>query len=215
MAPPSGRRTRSLTIVRAAPALRPTEPAMAWKRLLAWRRLRSGAMTTPTMSGPPSRDRTRWSEFPARKAAAVASAARDTADTARDNTCSHPGPRRSRDGVALTLRRVFCHAATPWVRGVVRTTGGGRGPLELLQPVLDVVDGGGQTGAFGDLGDGGRQGRPHGHDLHRDVAGQGTGPALLGSAPAAGLHLLGDEQDQDGDDDEPADDRGHRRVRRR
>lgn len=36
MAPPSGRRTRSMTILRAAPALKPRNPAPAIQRLLAW-----------------------------------------------------------------------------------------------------------------------------------------------------------------------------------
>lgn len=36
MSPPSGRRTRSMTIVRPAPKLRPVEPALGIRRLLGW-----------------------------------------------------------------------------------------------------------------------------------------------------------------------------------
>lgn len=36
MAPPSGRRTRTMTVVRQAPALKPTEPAPGYARLAAW-----------------------------------------------------------------------------------------------------------------------------------------------------------------------------------
>lgn len=36
MAPPSGRRTRSMTVIRPAPALRPRDPSPALQRLLAW-----------------------------------------------------------------------------------------------------------------------------------------------------------------------------------
>lgn len=36
MSPPSGRRTRSMTIIRQAPRLRPMEPALGLRRLLGW-----------------------------------------------------------------------------------------------------------------------------------------------------------------------------------
>lgn len=36
MAPPSGRRRRSMTIVRPAPMLRPNETGLAWQRVTAW-----------------------------------------------------------------------------------------------------------------------------------------------------------------------------------
>lgn len=36
MAPPSGRRTRTMTVVREAPRLKPTAPGPAYHRLLAW-----------------------------------------------------------------------------------------------------------------------------------------------------------------------------------
>jgi hypothetical protein len=36
MSPPSGRRTRSMTIIRQAPKLRPMEPALGLRRLLGW-----------------------------------------------------------------------------------------------------------------------------------------------------------------------------------
>lgn len=36
LSPPSGRRTRSMTVLRAAPKLRPTDPAPAFRRMAVW-----------------------------------------------------------------------------------------------------------------------------------------------------------------------------------
>lgn len=40
MAPPSGRRTRSMTIVREAPALKAIDPGPGWRRIAAWEHYR-------------------------------------------------------------------------------------------------------------------------------------------------------------------------------
>lgn len=41
MAPPSGRRTRSMTVVREAPPLKPSDTGPAWRRIATWEHARS------------------------------------------------------------------------------------------------------------------------------------------------------------------------------
>lgn len=41
MAPPSGRRTRTMTVVRPAPRLQPIDTGVAWRRIAAWNEFRS------------------------------------------------------------------------------------------------------------------------------------------------------------------------------
>lgn len=47
MAPPSGRRTRSMTIAKPAPKLHPVDPARAFRKLMAWNMYRSEAELAP------------------------------------------------------------------------------------------------------------------------------------------------------------------------
>ena len=47
LAPPSGRRTRSMTIIKPAPKLRPVEPARAFRKLMAWSMHRYEAELAP------------------------------------------------------------------------------------------------------------------------------------------------------------------------